>query len=584
MTADATTQLIARINNQFSQAANLPSEASRLDFLGTLNSLIAVAANYAQILGTAASINDAASVVAAAAKEAAASGATAASVSAEAATAGSSGGVGAIIIVFVSLMMGALSQALGGSGGFDEDAALAQLVALALDEQNGQMDTYWENVSQSIGPYWTALYTDLDNLAAQGVDGPDVKGPPPHAYDFFTAAQEYVNNLLNTTQGYWERPSYQNLVFQAEQVPCRTFGDLSAEGWYGNMPWPQPVDSAIPGSEAAVIHDPRTMLPSLVWGITSYLTIAEVMNTIDQVQYTFAQFIDNAQYRADMTGYARFIYQEFILAVGAQDPSQPDAEPSGLIKSDIPELGDVGSFVLLVTGQQSPFGESESYPGPSIGGAPSAGDGWNGVFGVVDQFGVYPAPVPVPASTPSYIIDLFPGFAIEYLGGDPTLNDPTGISDAGVSAIFAATAPGLLDLPLPIGAMELTYPWIQIKLILGLMARWKALYLFKGYDQIWAFTQRLLVMSKKSAYPVLYLPDGTLANENWSMRELIDAFTSNSSNAFPFEFQPNSLFSLIQGLDEVANGSWAGPAIDEYTFSKPARPVSFRDRLAAASV
>jgi hypothetical protein len=119
------------------------------------------------------------------------------------------------------------------------------------------------------------------------------------------------------------------------------------------------------------------------------------------------------------------------------------------------------------------------------------------------------------------------------------------------------------------------------------MARWKALYLFNGYDKVWSTIQNLRVLSEQSLLPTPTLAqDGTQANGNWSARELIARITINPV-VLPLVAVKVSLLFLVSTLDVIAKGNWAGPQGGETNPSDwvvPSRPLGFRDRLAAAAV
>jgi hypothetical protein len=213
-----------------------------------------------------------------------------------------------------------------------------------------------------------------------------------------------------------------------------------------------------------------------------------------------------------------------------------------------------------------------------------AGYAWNGIYGVADEFGFYKAThtgppggspawaIAVPSSAPGYIVDQIDMTAT---GGGAIGNVPGGLVNETL--------------------LQLTYPWLANTLTLRLMARWKALYLINGYDKAWAILQKLGHLPHQSPYQSLTLPnDGMIADGNWSTRELNRVLSANNPNTAGL--QPltvpvaensagdYSLFLLVQYLDELANGNWAGPAVNEPKPGQPARPVSFRDRLAAVAV
>jgi hypothetical protein len=203
---------------------------------------------------------------------------------------------------------------------------------------------------------------------------------------------------------------------------------------------------------------------------------------------------------------------------------------------------------------------------------PMRGYAWNGVYGVVDEYGFYPSPVAIPSSSPWHLLDI--------------------VKTDSLVAMFRAYSPYPYLWEGELGGW--IHPWIQNKLILGLMARWKAIYLFKGYDKVWSILQSLGSLPGQSPPATLTLQDGTMANGNWSARELCSVLNLEGymgSLATAWGAQPNvfygySLFALVQCLDQIANGNWVGP--QGHILGTPiqglSRPVSFRDRLAAAAV
>jgi hypothetical protein len=213
-----------------------------------------------------------------------------------------------------------------------------------------------------------------------------------------------------------------------------------------------------------------------------------------------------------------------------------------------------------------------------------AGSSWDGIYGVVyvyPAYGVYePAPpVPVPYAAPSYLIDLF---NVEGLQSD----FPPG---------FFSGPPNILYLA------EWTIPWLQNRLLLGRMARWKAIYLFNGFDQVWSMIQSLNVLSNFSAgasppaplLPVKLSQDGTMATGDWSARELCTVLNLDGKIVAGVQyggvkvspFNPEfSLFALAQVLDNIASGNWGGPPTYSVSGKGPARPLGLRDRLSAAAI
>ncbi len=139
--------------------------------------------------------------------------------------------------------------------------------------------------------------------------------------------------------------------------------------------------------------------------------------------------------------------------------------------------------------------------------------------------------------------------------------------------------------------------WVKARVVLGLMARWKALYILRGYDKSWYILQNLRILARQPPDPEPILPDGTKANGNWSVRELatIEPLNQIIQTVAPqgtvvlggipvnvvVESDGISLNNLMLALDVIARGNWDGLATHESGLS---RPVNFRDRLAAAAL
>ena len=332
------------------------------------------------------------------------------------------------------------------------------------------------------------------------------------------------------------------------------------------------------------------MLPYLLTGIQSYLSISMLINVINTSAPTFLNYVRG--YGGLLQQWASFLQSQYEPAV------------KGIIKSDIPSSADVLSFlayaarasgyVINVLQDEFTLDASDPYsyfwdpqypPGPP--GCPRRGYAWNGVYGAIDTyppFGAYygtyqPAPpVPVPASAPSYLIDV--------------INTDNLVAEIAEPFEFPYMEWATL--------VNWTFPWVEDKLILGTMARWKAIYLLKGYDKVWSILQTLRVLTNQSPLPPVTLAEETLttgnwsmlATGNWSMRELctvlnvsgaiLDGVTGEGLTAggVPGTY---SLSSLLQAFDNIAKGNWAKSAVAS-SGRGLARPASFRGLLAEAAV
>jgi hypothetical protein len=561
MAEDVTSLLIQRITTQLSEGQQIQVQQSE-SIIGSLTTGISFAADYAQLLSTAVgplTQADTAAMLGAALNVALLGGDSKAITDAAAAAPGAavlSSGAGAAVVLVVAAVMAIVTVAWAASGPDETDELLQALIQLGLEDLDAALVGEWNS---ALAPFWTfyqQLWTDINFLAEEGIGlttSPQVAGPPPQMNKFIYDAANLAGLFVNDGM-LWQRPFISGLLFIPGTLPSPIVDGITV-GWYGQLPLPQ-VSGATP-ADSPLMQDPRTLLPVMLWAIHSYLAIGQVAKQVDPSQYTFPDFLTNLGGQFSL--YAEVIYGQLTSAFGAvnPDPSQPLAGPvqpppgpAGLVKTDVPQFADVLDGVGAMG-----VGVAEPVLIHSAGDPPRAGNPWNGVYGVVDAFAPYLEFVQVPLSTPSCIIDVLPA--------DVSIGQLQFTSDRAVQ--------------------RLAYAWVRNKVVLGLMARWKALYLLHHYDQVWRCVQQLRRLTGQSPYPVLQLPDGTQATGDWSVREISSILLTTVPYGFPDPAQlDGSLYGIVQAFDELANGDWTGPAIDEFARSEPARPVSFRDRLAAA--
>jgi hypothetical protein len=476
---------------------------------------------------------------------AAVAGASAAAVGA------ASAGIGAAVVLVVSFIAALVE---GSSGPTDGE----QLNQLQNDLENlGDMvaAVYWQTKIGDIISFWNSptggLGTDLDNLANEGI-GPHATEVHNDVTKFHDHAMAFVNNLVpSQTLGvqliYWQRPIDQSQILSiaSETVWC---------GNDGNPPQPQAA-APLGGSAQQMVLDPRSAMPFLLLGIKCYLKIEALINIIDKSLPTFQQFL--SQFQGDLQSYASFIYSQYEIAV------------NGIVKSDLPSTDDVvGFFWSVLEFEQSSFPNNTGSVFGSV-------FGWNGVYGAIDkypQYGVYrPSPVvyitDAGTAAPSYIIDCINTAMLSNLSSAAT--DPLGrlLTDSGPQQIATLS--------------NVVVPWVKVKIILGRMARWKTIYLLNGYDKLWSILQNLRRVAGQTplATPTLD-QDGTIANGNWSARELCSILNANLPHlALNSDVRKGySLSALTKSLDGNALSSWGVGS------GRTVGPLGFRNRLAAAAV
>ena len=646
MDNDAVDRLIKRIVDQLSQDQK-DAQQNYTDFMSQSDSLLSNVANYAQLISTAGPIAAAAvdPVIADAAATTTTSTAEIGALSlsltapAEAASGAATAGVGAAIILFFSFILGSIASSSQADSSLAQ--VLQQIQTEVTDIEVTALASYWnDQLNSGFRSYWNppgggGLQTDFDDLAAQGTGGNYVKKDAGNYHD---NANGFVANLVpSATAGaddlippedwgsYWQRPDLQELRFSPySKIAYYTLYPYGDEGltnippnapetappftqmWYGKLPQAQSVANA---TGVPTVADPRTFRPYLSLAIQSYLTLQSLVNFIDPKQPSLATFL--SQYSSDFIGYADFVYSLYTQSVHgivkSDLPSDADAlgyltfcifqlghnagklgAPSDAVQPIIndPEIGPASMPQFSVTGGTGPDASTA---------LPTAGTQWNGVYGVVDEYPPYGAYQPQPSAwgklsppgmaAPSYIIDII---------------DTDGID------LVLTTDPYPYLREFTFG--NWVFPWLRAKLALGRMARWKAIYLFNGHDKTWSFLQNLRKMitsvpegARAPSYPEVKLGDGTIANGDWSARELCRVLSQIGGGILgpaPSFTDPSgkglSLFLLDQCLNNIAEGTWAGPAYatadrprDESGKTLPAglsRPASFRQLLAAAAV
>lgn len=604
MATDATTQLIQRVISQL-PSSGVTAPNSNANAFSLMESVAGTVANYAQVFGTAAA------PIAQGIAIAIAGGSTAATLDAAGqaallAAGATTAGVGAGIVLLLSVVL----ASLGGSSG--SDSAETELLYQLNEELNFinavNLANYWAGKIQGMRDFWNSptggLGIDFNDLAAYGIVGNYVKTDASQYHDNAIA---FLDNLTNTgAQQFWERPFDPTQLVTPQQVPYPTpilpnpsyyvgpelIGMGSIMGWYGNLPQPPP-GPPLGGQSLQMVLDPRSMLPYLLLGIHSYLTLATVVSFIDASQ-TFSGFVKELPNYVNETPPDGFysVYSQYKLAV------------NGIVKTDTPSNADVMSFINFtyqivatpitytklggnVTLESGPLWSWSPGSDPYQGGTGPAytGYAWNGVYGAIDvypQYGAYePSPsVAIPASLPWCLIDV--------------------INTDNLVIAFEQLAPyGYLEQAT---LVDWILPWVEDKLILGRMARWKAIYLMNGYDQVWSILQKTYAVANPDQpplFPVTLAQDGTMANGNWSARELINVLNLSGDitdfvpegslpieGAAPGPVPTYSLFSLVQVLDTIATGDWIGTGgvISGTPLQGLSRPAGFRERLAAAAV
>jgi hypothetical protein len=473
--------------------------------------------------------------------------------------------IGVTITLGVSLVLGIISY-LAGS-----DSAQSQQMAALIAEYNYILaltkNNYWDNL---IGPngnlslLWIDVANDLDVVNSEGTTGPQVSQDQPN---FFNDANKYLIQLTNSSnwQAYWQVTPSPN-TFGPPQALKHPFsiGNVYENMWFGDWPTPAAVDTS--NNE-----DPATFLPFLMVGINSWLSLNSlggIINPAGGPDATLSYFLES--FRSDLLNYLNLLADKYLLAVAGRGPGR-SAPHWGIVKTaPAPSPDELEIYLQMY--------EWGNYwvPNPN---AP-----WNSVYGAL-------------ATYPSYGTHLtWPTYP--YWPGNAGSTDVLQVCSA---SYFISR------LDLTTDRQEGSYfywvvPWIQNKVTLGSMARWKALYLVSGYDQVWQSLQTLQSMLNTDvvADPVR-LDDGTIADGNWHARELCAVLTMgrvvhdppgtpvpkrysgpflNVDGGFTVRLSGGATALSVDRLLRflyLLGGSSGGPPAQPAT-----RPLSFRSLLAAA--
>jgi hypothetical protein len=333
-------------------------------------------------------------------------------------------------------------------------------------------------------------------------------------------------------------------------------------------------------------------------------------NSLDSFDVFLSQYAhDGSGKISDFHQYTDFLYSQYSQAV------------NGIVKTDFPSeadvIGGISSYLnsnwaglgpVLI---DDPVRNSQPYWGGSPPdwlssyslAAPGSGTAFNMSYGAADKFPRYGVYEPPPTSvSPSIFLSNLG------LGMDTTqINEMEGVwwwADAPILTVQQQQGLWSFWVMSTKGLTNWVVPWVQNIVIIRAMARWKAIYLYNGYDKVWSLLQTLqsLVTPNPGIVPpTMHLDqDGMIANAHWSARELCTVLKVEGQVArfngvgnpedsllvnHPLPGDPGgrgySVFKLLRFLDNIANGSWGGP----FPYRAGAlRPISFRKELAAVAL
>jgi hypothetical protein len=391
----------------------------------------------------------------------------------------------------------------------------------------------------SLKPPWIAVQSDLETIGAEApaYEAGNQTDIDPKAY--FKDSLDFLGYVTDDT--YWYRAFLSDRTYYPLYVP----GLLNAFGWnlgwYGELPQPSstpPQNQVIPRDGLRLpplaplnsdlypgwttVLDPQAALPAYLKAVAAFLAINLVLKGKE-----FDTFI--TQWNDNLMRWADDLEARYNLLV------------AGVVKSDEPSVNDVLGYIgqFLELGVYGYELESAWTPAPTGGklSPPRTGSAWNGVYGVVDMFGVYTQPVPIPSCSGWHIVHVFPM----------------------PPSVLTPVDPYVGEFPERIGDVWLftqVIPWVVHRVRIGLMARWKAIYLFRGYDKAWSVLQSLRVLTKQQKIPLRDV------NKDWSLRELFGAIDAPTYGDPLGEYPDGTLYNgfvlsdLIRELWDIADSTW----------------------------
>jgi hypothetical protein len=596
-TDDITTQLI----DMMGASGQANTVAANSSLVGSGGDLLSTMANYVQILSTvegpaaqaaaASEVGNFAAQQAAAQLEAGAAAESQAAAAAAVGTAAEESAVAvagaslafAVVLVAVAFILADLSSQ--GQSSDESQQFMAALNAVKSDVDQHALEQYWEVLfTGTLSTFWADVGADLDNLAAEGTGGTDVKNGQNSYVNFHDHGMKFVNLLISDPASplYWQvPPQYAGDVPQSASSPSPDWGRIGWEyySWYGQFPTRPTVEDS-PGGN---VSDPRTMLPMLVLGLRSYLTLESMLNFIDSTQPTLLEFLN--QYRGDpanwlnqpfsLSYYTNFLFTKYSEAV------------NGIVKTDLPTQEEILGALWWVAQIGNVFAHPSTNPGQPTSqswGAPwrfpnggpvqsYSGNGWAwnlrlGASETYPQYGSY-GNYQIDASQQNVFTQAYIVSHVDTTGAVSDWQHANILFNSGGETYVSIDS-----------LQNWAIPWLQNRLILGRMARWKAIYLINGFDRAWNVLQAMqrLVAPNGPIVPstMKLTQDNTIATGNWSVRELCEVllpmgdpqaiaepdFVINWAPASPTvwaSFSGHSVAELAQFLYNVGFGNWAGP-------------------------
>lgn len=409
--------------------------------------------------------------------------------------------------------------------------------------------------------YATDVRADEEILVTEGPRGAHV-----NAATFFKDALKLIDACEDDF--YWYRPLVLTRAAAPAAVPDEIIEGRLVGGWWRGAAWydtaigipPPPVGAnvyhVVPPTDTAhvpgfaTVLDPQLALTAFLSATKNFLVITQQLDPAG-----FPQFLDPSapnNYNWKVREIANHLQSFYDGSVSARPGGtfRTDTLVSGLVSSRIPTSEEVYNLGWNVT-FASPTRTAD--PNPIV--TPS----WNGIYGVIDSHAVYVHSVGAPSSGPSHEVAAFPTENISTLVDEPR-NSYTYQHDI--------------------------YPWVLDRVTVGIIARWKAVYLRQGYDKAWSILQHLRILTGEQTREL------TDTRRDWSARFLFEALPGLPRA--DSDIAEMRLSILVERLRQISVAGWNNPPDDtprtlDYTdgFGRPwgwdKRPVGLRSLLGLAA-
>ena len=352
---------------------------------------------------------------------------------------------------------------------------------------------------------------------------------------FFADAQDAAYTFAD--DAFWVRPYVDSFAF--------------SDHWFPNLGRPPVVSYA----GASFVYDPQVSLPAFVQAISIFTAIAGIFH---------ADANDAPTLQPYFTDFATLLDRYYTKVT------------DGLVMVPIPPRTELRLDVDLFK-WEGPYFTNRNY---SFG-------SWTGEIGVVDIYCVFSEFGASPGS---------PGFASAINIWPGAVVDQTNLGN--IIAPYPELSTRLSYVSDDPFTPQHLYRWFHIRVVIGALARYKALYIAKGYDRVWSLVQKLRFLGSGKPgtieynFPAAPPPAATDRKAHWCLSEFDRIISQDDGtlqgNPFTYEFShagnPITAQDIISKLHAVVETSKTWTYEPNMPVQTPQRPLSLRAAIAAVAV